>query len=287
MSGIAPHRSIVDPDGRFAAGYNRVTFPFDHGLADQPLFTLASLTNLARRRPASAEFAYWSSGPVGVEDRWEKSAPRQSLHETLSNIAVNDSLVMLKHVEQDVVLGPLLQHLLATAARLCGRRMSDDVITGRATFLIASPRRVTAYHIDADTNFLLQIAGDKSFTVFDHANREVITHEELERYHGGDFNGAIFKPALQPQARIYDLQPGCGAHVPSTSPHWARNGDSVSIALSLNYDLRSMARSAQIYRVNRRLRRLGLHPAPPGGSRWRDALKLTVERSIESARVLR
>src|SRR5581483_11837349 len=104
-------------------------------------------------------------------------APRQSLHDTLSNIAVNDSLVMLKHVELDEVLGPLLQSLLATVIRLCGPRMRKDVVTGRATFLIASPRRITAYHLDADTNFLLQLAGEKSFTVFDQTDPGVVTDE--------------------------------------------------------------------------------------------------------------
>jgi len=33
--------------------------------------------------------------------------------------------------------------------------------------LIASPRRVTSYHMDSNTNFLFQLHGDKRLTVFD------------------------------------------------------------------------------------------------------------------------
>ena len=277
---------LSDPDGRFDACYNRASFLFQHELVGHPLFELDSLVNLSRRLPEHSDFAYWSNGKVDVGDRWEKCGHRYSLQETLSNIAENNSLVMLKHVDQDVVLGPLLQRLLATVVGLCGTRMRDDVIIGRATLLIASPRRITAYHIDADTNFLLQLAGDKDLSVFDQTDHSVITDEELERYHAGDSNGAQFKSARQQDAHRYQLSAGCGVHIPCTAPHWAQNGDSVSVALSLNYDLRSVARKTRIYRLNRRLRHLGLRPAPPGASRWRDSLKVASENSIEAVREL-
>jgi hypothetical protein len=152
--------------------------------------------------------------------------------------------------------------------------MSEDVIVGRATILIASPHRVTTYHMDADTNFLFQIAGDKSFSVFDQTDRTLVPEDELDRYHAGDANGAVFKPDRQNDAKTYDLRAGFGIHIPSTAPHWAQNGDGVSVALSLNYDLRSVQRRARIHAMNHKLRRLGIDPAPPGLSRWRDRVKL-------------
>jgi hypothetical protein len=72
---------------------------------------------------------------------------------------------------------------------------------------------------------------------------------------------------------------GCGAHVPSTAPHWAQNGDDVSVAVSLNYDLRSMERLARIHRINRRLRRLGMHPRTPGTNEAIDTTKLVAYRA--------
>lgn len=164
--------------------------------------------------------------------------------------------------------------------------MRRDVIVGRTTILIASPRRITAYHMDADTNFLMQVVGDKTISVFDQTDRTHVTEDEFERYHNGDANGAVFNTARQDAATTYDLRAGCGIHIPSTAPHWAQNRGSVSVALSFNYDLRSVQQTARIYSMNRRLRRFGIDPAPPGRSAWRDRMKLTTAQAIETARHL-
>lgn len=276
---------LGDETGQFRRCYNRRTFGFRHGLHCHPLFELPSLVALAQRRSDDAENAYWSHGKVVVADRWEKGCSNDhDLAETIAGIADNDSLVMLRHVERDSVLGPLVQGLLNRVMELSGAQMQDDVIVGRATLLIASPGRITAYHIDADCNHLLQIAGHKQLSVFDQTDRSLTPDQELEDYYCGDFNGARPKDHRQGDAVVYPLVPGDGVHIPCTAPHWARNGDSVSIALSLNFDLRSGERQASIYRLNRRLRRLGLQPTPPGRSAWRDQLKLA---SIDGAAALR
>ena len=194
-------------------------------------------------------------------------------------------LVVLKHAEQDALsLGPLMRQLLLQTMELAGDQMRRDVIVGRMTILIASPHRTTTYHIDSETNFLLQVTGDKIFHAFDQTDRSLITDEELERFHGGDLNGAIFKAERQGDAQTYDLRAGFGVHLPSYAPHWAQNRDSVSVALSLNYDLRSVQRVARIYSFNHRLRRLGVKPIPPGASPWRDRAKLTTSMIINTLR---
>ncbi len=73
------------------------------------------------------------------------------------------------------IAGPFFRDVLTTIMRLAGPEMAEDVLVGRANILIASPRRITAYHIDSDVNYLLQVAGDKSFAVFDHTDRTLIT----------------------------------------------------------------------------------------------------------------
>jgi hypothetical protein len=222
---------------------------------------------------------------VSVSDRWEKGvAQGRGLADTLADIEHTDSLVMLKHVEQDPILGPVVTALLERMTELMGARMRDDVIVGRATILIASPRRITAYHIDADTNFLFQIAGDKIFRVFDQTDRTLVTDDELENFYAGDANGAVFKDAREGDAITYDFRSGCGIHIPSMAPHWAQNGDSVSVALSLNYDLRSVQKSGRVYAMNHRLRTLGVKPVPPGRSAWRDQMKLTTANAASMLR---
>jgi hypothetical protein len=61
--------------------------------------------------------------------------------------------------------------------------MRCDVKVGEVLILISSPNRVTSYHIDNETNFLLQVAGNKQFFVFDHTDRTLLTDLEREHFH--------------------------------------------------------------------------------------------------------
>ncbi len=275
----------IDSEDRFSENYNLRSFMFGHDLPASEIFNRDSLIDVAVRQGDKPGFGYCSSGAVGVSDRWEKGVGRgRTLADTLADIEHNDSLVMLKHVEQDPVLGPAVTVLLSRMVELAGVRMRDDVIVGRATILVASPRRITAYHIDADTNFLFQIAGDKIFRVFDQTDRTLVTDNELENFYAGDANGAVFKDTRQGDAITYDFRGGRGVHIPSMAPHWAQNGDTVSVALSLNYDLRSVRNSGRVYAINRRLRNFGLDPVPPGRSAWRDHMKLTTANAAAMLR---
>jgi hypothetical protein len=268
----------------FDAHYNRASFLFSHALHENPLFELPQLLALAARRPAEPLFAYWSNGRVGVAQRWDtKVAPRRSLTDTVAHIEDNDSLVLLKHVERDAVLGPAVRAICEQVVELSGPQMRADVLEARGTLLIASPGRLTSYHLDADVNFLFQIAGDKWLSVFDQADRTLTSHEELERYYDGDPNGAVFKEHRQPEARRYDLRAGLGVHIPSMAPHWAENRERPSVALSINFDLRSVGRLGRIYHFNCKLRRHGIHPRPPGASVWRDSLKLAALSGLGAA----
>lgn len=267
--------------------YNRSSFLFTHALDRNPLFELPGLLELAARRPPQGEYAYWSNGKVAVGQRWDaRVAPRLTLIDTVAHIAENDSLVLLKHVERDSLIGPCIREVCAGVIELAGPRMRADVREARGTLLIASPGRLTSYHLDADVNFLFQIAGAKWLSVFDQEDRTLTSHEELERYYDGDPNGAVFKEARQPEARTYDLHPGLGVHIPSMAPHWAQNRERPSVALSVNFDLRSIERLGRVYHFNCKLRRHGITPRPPGLSPWRDSLKLAALRSLNAAQRL-
>jgi hypothetical protein len=270
---------LEDPDHEFKTRYNRSTFMFRHGLKGHPLLDLSSIIELGERLEKRGA-VYWSNGPVDVSDRWDTgTSNRRPLTATLENIAANNSLVMLRSVVHDPVLGGVMREILTKIVDLVGPALRDDLICGRATILVASPRRITAYHIDSDVNFLMQVAGSKAFSVYNHQDETLITKEELERYFAGDPNGAVYKEERRQDATMHQLDAGYGAHVPSTAPHWAQNGDDVSIAVSFNYDLHSMERVGQIHRINRRLRRFGLRPAAPGTNGAIDTTKLVAYRA--------
>ena len=275
-AGSAPTRALIsDLDQSFARHYNRSSFMFPHGIGASDGFDVPSLASLASRLPQTDEYVYWSNGPVDVTARWEQGrAEKHSLQDTILNIAHNNSIVILKHTEQDPVLGPILRAFLAEVVAQSGPQMRDDVVVGEALILLASPNRITSYHIDAECNYLVQLVGDKTLSVFDPADHSLITHKELERFHDGDYNGAVYKPERQAEAQTYDLRAGYGVHIPTGAPHWVQNRDNISIALSINYDLRSVDRMSRIYRFNNRFRRFGFALKAPGVSIWRDRLKL-------------
>jgi hypothetical protein len=271
---------LSDPEGNFPLHYDKSSFMFPHGLSGHPILQLPSLVDLADRLE-KYDACYWSNGSVDVTDRWDKGVDhRQSLRNTLENIQVNNSLVILKSVIHDPIAGPFFHDVLATIMQLAGLRMAEDVLVGRATILIASPHRITAYHIDRDLNYLLQIAGDKSFSVFDQNDRMLITDEELERYFSGDDSAAGFKTDRQTEGTVYDLRAGSGVHVPCMAPHWARNGEQVSIAVSCNFDLASVQQLSLIYKTNRRLRSLGISPRSPRDATWSNGAKLWGARTV-------
>ena len=277
---------LPDPNGQFHKHFNRSSFMFPHGLSDHSLLKLPNLIDLASRLEKH-DGCYWSNGSVNVTDRWEKGFDRrQSLRKTLENIEENASLVILKFGVHDPIVGPFFRDLLETIIRLSDREKTEEVLVARATILIASPNRITAYHIDADVNYLFQIAGDKSFTVFDQTDRTLLTDEELERYFAGDESAARFKPDRQTEGTAYNLRAGFGVHVPCMAPHWAHNGRAVSIAVSCNFDLASFQRLRLIYMTNHRLRSIGFRPRSPSDGSWRDGAKVFGVRTVSTIRGL-
>jgi hypothetical protein len=113
-------------------------------------------------------------------------------------------------------------------------------------------------------------------SVFDPSDRTLVTPEELEGYYGGNTSAARYKPERQADAQVFELHAGSAVHIPSHAPHWAQNLDSVSVALSINFDLNSIERAGRIHRLNGRLRHLGFVPRAPGDSAWKDEIKLGV-----------
>src|SRR5216683_1657425 len=123
----AAQPSLTDSEGLFRQNYNRKTFSFAHGLSSSPLFDLDSLIELSRRMPDHRD-TYWSNGKVAVGNGWEAGTDgRLSLQDTIAHIAENDSIVILKHTEQDPVYGPVLQDFLGRVVSLAGEQMRSDV----------------------------------------------------------------------------------------------------------------------------------------------------------------
>jgi hypothetical protein len=273
---------LADPDGQFARNFDRCHFLFTHGLKDHPLFELPNLIELAKR--PSHVGAYWSNGKVDPADSWGTNrAPRLTLIDTIANIGDNNSLVILKQVAQDPVYGPVLQDFLARVVELSGEQMRQDAVVGETTILISSPNRLTPYHMDEGCNFLMQVAGNKTLWVYDHTDLTLVSHEDHEQFHMGNPNSIAYQESRQCDATAYELHAGHGVHIPVFAPHWARNHDNISVALSVYYEMRPMLAEKRIYQVNSLLRKLGAAPTPPRISPWRDRVKLAAANGLYAA----
>jgi len=255
--------------------YNRRSFPFSHHLHENPLFGLDQLAELVSREPELTESAYCSRAPAVVTDQFATGLPpHREVSDAIREVSSGNSLVMLRHLERSGSLGPTLRVIIEEVVAAVGPALRTDIKKSRATMLIASPRRITPYHLDADTNFLFQIHGDKRLSVFDPNDRTLVTPEEIEGFYCGNVSAAKYKPERQSDAHVFDLRAGSAVHIPSHAPHWAQNLGSVSVALSINFDLYSIERAGRIHRLNARLRRLGFVPRAPGDSPWKDEIKL-------------
>ncbi len=282
-----PQTMLPEAQGAFARSYNQCPFQFAHGLTGHELFELPALLALSRRMPDHRD-TYWSNGKPRLDDRWERNSEgRLSLEDSITGIADNNSMVILKHAEQDPVYAPLLQGFLARVVDLAGAVMRHDVVVGEVLILLSSPNRLTPYHMDAEVNYLVQVTGNKTVRVYDQADRELVTHQERERYFAGDYNSAPYREGKLDEATVFELNAGSGVHIPVFAPHWVQNHDNVSVALSVNYELRSVQRLARIYHTNRLLRRAKRAPAPPGATRLGDDAKVLLSRAATLALQLR
>jgi hypothetical protein len=281
----APRAAVVANANRVFNDFQRKSFSFSHGLAGHPLFESRSLLDLANRIPKYPGFVYWQNGKVDVGGNWsDRPAKCLTLAETLEGIEENNSLIVLKHAEQDPVYGGLLSDILTAIYEYAPAAVRSDIVLGESLIFINSPNRKTVYHFDLEPSCLLQIRGEKFVSVFDQNDPSIISHEMLEQYCNGNQDAAVYRPEKQAEAAHYHLTPGLGVHFPSTAPHWVQNGPQVAVSININFDLRSAHhRLKAIYKVNRYLRRLGFHPKPPGQSPLIDGLKATVANTVRRA----
>ncbi|HUP42779.1 MAG TPA: cupin-like domain-containing protein, partial [Thermoanaerobaculia bacterium] len=232
--------------------FDRRPFVVRHRVEEEPLFTIPALIELARRLPECSVEYQSGRVPVGLDPA---AAPKTglSLTETLERIEDCASWVVLKHVEQvpeyRTLMDRALSEVAETHSALCGA-----VLDPAAFVFVSSAASVTPYHIDPEHNFLLQIRGRKTMYVWSPEDREALPEEEIERFHAGGHRNLAFSDRLQEKAAGFDLTPGDALHVPVTAPHWVRNGETVSISLSVTFRTPASYRREVLYRVNAHLR---------------------------------
>lgn len=254
--------------------FGHAPFLVSHRLSGHALFGLPQLMKLARALPERQVEYNAGDVPISLDPA---ATPRTGLgaEETIRRIAECRSWLVLKNVERDPQYAELLERCLAEV-----RPHVPGMSQQQGFIFVSSPGAVTPYHMDPEENFLLQVRGSKTMRVFD---RAVLSERELERFFGGAHRNLAYRDEYASRARAFRLSPGLGVHVPVTAPHWVQNGPEVSVSFSITFQTPASTRMAHAHRMNARLRRLGLRPAPVGGSPLRDALKQLAFRVLRRA----
>lgn len=261
--------------------------PVRHTLMEHPLLQLGSLVELARRlEPRGLVRAH--NDQAAPETSFAKAPEthpiQRSVDETIRSMEEARAWMALHNVQVDPLYRSLVDEVLDYVRPMVEPR--DPGMCHRAGWIfVTSPNAITPYHLDHEHNYILQIRGSKTIHVFDPLDRSITSDLALERFHHKHSRELVqFSPAIQSKAKIFEAGPGDGAYMPSTSPHWVKNGDSVSITVSFTYYTRHTLMLKQLYRANASLRRFGLTPRPVGMSPRRDVLKQSLYAASETLR---
>ena len=280
MSGVVRAENLVELDGsKFR--YDQPSM-LTHRLAEHPLFTLDKLLTLAKRLPKNQVRFYYAtdvkaySALEGVQDRHQGDL---SLDEAISRIAEKKSYVFLQNLETDPEYNQVIQGVLSVIEPQTEKQ--DPGMYGRCGWVfLSSPGAETPYHRDHEKTFLFQIRGSKSLSVFDPKDPQVVTASENETFHSAHtLRETVYRPEIEPRAKVFTISPGLGLYMPFSAPHWVKNHDEVSISFSVTCNTRSSQRIEYVHRANKLLRKVGIQPGGEGVSPAFDQLKFMAMRS--------
>jgi hypothetical protein len=279
-----PEKWIDADPSEFREKFEQKCFEVSHHLTQHPLFQLPELMGLAERtlktRPLDI---YYDMGDVAPGQKWKDSNHAFSPLDALQQLEDADAWFIFKSSQRDPAYAELYRHAIAEIKDYVGGDIESKILKEDIIIFATSPKRVTAYHIDRECNFILQIHGEKDLYVFDRDDRQILPEVEIERFWALDNNAPNYRAELQHRALQYRLAPGNGLHVPVNCPHWLRNGDNISVTLSVNFQFIDSMR-ADIYRANHYLRKLGIKPRPPGENAALDRTKAMAFSTVRSVR---
>jgi oxalate decarboxylase/phosphoglucose isomerase-like protein (cupin superfamily) len=247
-----------------------------HELSDHPLLQPDALLELSKRQEAR-KLVRSHSAAAGAGTSFAE-APNlhpnpKSAAEMLADVAKANAWMSLLNVQADPIYRRFIDEVLDELRPAVERR--DPGMCYRAGWIfVSSPGAVTPFHIDHEHNFILQIRGTKRLYTWDPFDREVVSERALELFHDQHSRELVtWREELRSRARVFDLRPGLGGYMPSTTGHMVENGDGPSVTISFTYYTDSTRRNELLYRGNATLRRLGLQPKAVGESTKRDAVK--------------
>lgn len=278
---------IETDDSDFRRDFNRVSFAVRHNLANHPLFELPRLARVAEAMLKQGDpdrFVALGARRTTTDTKSSVMPKRAALADTVRNLDEAGTWMKLSHAhEVDPEYRELMDLLVLDLEQHLGQSLRKEISWCMLTVFLASPRIVTPYHIDHESNFLLQVRGAKDVCLFDGLDRSILSVDEIERFYSGNAEAARYSDALATRGTVYHLVPGLGVHHPPLAPHWVRNGDAVSVSVSISFCLRHFDRDARIHQANLVLRRLGMHPPATAKNMFAEQAKVAAMRMMSAS----
>jgi hypothetical protein len=271
---------------------DRAPFKFGHKLLGHQALTLENLSAVLPALPK--EQVMYSKGLLQNGDDFEgtfKSKPKdRSLEQTIEEIRVSNSYIMVKAPEAHPSFAELKRELLADTEEIIrSRGIGTSAIDSELYLFIASPNSVTPFHIDRNSTFLMQFQGTKTVHVYEQWDERVVTAPDTEAYMAYANTKLPWSSEIDALGTAFVFSPGEALHIPFVSGHHVRNGaDDVSISMSIifNTDESVAWRDALAfnYKLRKMLNKVGAEPATVGGGSWKDSTKAQLERTWQMVR---
>lgn len=255
---------------------------FGHALADHPLLSLDGIADLADALPRDSIIYDTADQALLVP---EGGPPRGALDrpgDVIRHLDENRSWLTLFNIEQHPAYAELMNDCLdEVEAHIATRGVG---MRRRVGFVfVSSPNSTTPAHFDIEHSLIMQVRGQKRLTFGRFETSEAERHEVVRYWDGS--HGRI--ETLPPELAAFDLTPGVGVYIPPIAPHWVRNGDAVSISVTLTFFTPDTDRESLVQAFNARLRRLHRSPRWPGEAPLVDRAKVAAMRAYALRRRLR
>ena len=255
-------------------------FAFRHSLAGHPLFSVEQLARLSAHAFDRDDYRRYFKA---ADMKLPRDTLKARLREDIEQIAVNGKWVSLHYIdEMDAAYNELFDLLLADVESLTRRPVRRTMTWGSMSVFLNAPGLKVPYHFDHETNFLMQVQGEKAVWLYPRA-RATLSEPEIEDFYRHNPMAGIYHEALDRVGHAYALTPGVGVHHPPLAPHRIDNGAAVSVSLSLYYAMPDMEERAHVYQVNYCMRKLGIRPRSPGESAFWDRAKIGLMRALSTA----
>lgn len=255
-----PGRRIELPPEAADRIAKRAPFLFRHGMREHPLLSIPALADLADRLPVDSAIVERFGDPsfVGPHvSRARGAGPTPG--ELIRAIGSNGCWADLRHIEQVPAYRDLVEELLGLILHEVPR-MERETVRREGFIFITAPGKVTPAHCDPECNFLMQVRGTKTIGL---TPLEALDSTQLAVWQRGrGYEGGYRRPLDVPaQMEWFTVEPGRGLYLPLYAIHSVRNGDEISIALSVTCQTRTTRRRHLAHAIKGQLRRLGLLPA--------------------------